>query len=458
MLNPEIWQWILLIAFGLAFVVIAPFSRTVAQFFDAQTSKGNQPGVFMLMSSLVISWIFAKSITNAANLGLGFGFVGGVAYAVYYLSFIVAGIVIYRMRVKGGFGSIHQFLETRFGRSAVIVFSVLVGFRLFNEVWSNTMVIGSYFGEAGSSPYYLAIVVFTGLTLVYTLKGGLRSSLLTDAIQMVLFGVLLFLLLGFILPKTEGGVARYVTSGSWTLSGGLNLLFAAFLQIFSYPFHDSVMTDRGFISSPKTTLISYLGAAGIGFLCIVAFSFVGIYAQFEGMEGQAAVEVSKTLGVVGMLAMNFIMVTSAASTLDSAFSSFSKLGTIDLPRKKLPTVTTGRILMVIIAIAGTVPIFFNPEILSATTVSGTMVMGLAPVFLLWRTNAGPVSFHLAVGAGMVIGIGLAAGWIPEEWVWFEGKYGDLLSANLWGSLVCFALFLIPLAIRNGKRKNDIGPG
>ena len=450
MSNPIVWQWILLGAFGVAFVLVAPFSKTVGQFFDAQTGKGKQPGIFLLMSSLVISWIFAKSITNAANLGLSYGFVGGFAYAIYYLSFIVAGVVIYRMRVKGKFGSIHEFLSTRFGRAAVIVFSVLVGFRLFNEVWSNTMVIGSYFGEAGSNPYYISILVFTGLTLLYTLKGGLRSSLLTDAIQMVLFGVLLFLLLGFILPKTEGGISRYFTSGKWELASGVNLMLAAFIQIFSYPFHDSVMTDRGFISSPRTTLISYLGAAAIGFVCIVAFSFVGIYAQFQGMEGQAAVEVSKTLGVAGMLAMNFIMVTSAASTLDSAFSSFSKLGIVDLKLKKPPTVGAGRILMLIVAAGGTLPIFFNPEILSATTVSGTMVMGLAPVFLLWRTKAGPLSFHLAVGAGVVIGIGLAAGWIPKQLIFFEGKYGDLLSANLWGSLVCFSLFLIPLAFNRTK--------
>ncbi|MEZ4932144.1 MAG: hypothetical protein R2788_08510 [Saprospiraceae bacterium] len=42
---------------------------------------------------------------------------------------------------------------------------------MFNEVWSNTMVIGSYFGEQGSSGYYSSILVFTALTLLYTLKG-----------------------------------------------------------------------------------------------------------------------------------------------------------------------------------------------------------------------------------------------------------------------------------------------
>ena len=182
-MNVLDWQWLLVTLSGLVFVLLSPLARTVQAFFSAESAQGTQPGVFMLTSSLVISWIFAKSITNAANLRLSFGLVGGVAYAIYYLSFIVAGVVIYQLRVQGGYTSIHQFLATRFGHAAVVVFSLLVGFRLYNEVWSNTMVIGSYFGDAGSANYYGSILLFTALTLAYTLKGGLRSSLLTDAIQ-----------------------------------------------------------------------------------------------------------------------------------------------------------------------------------------------------------------------------------------------------------------------------------
>lgn len=124
----------------------------------------------MLTGSLTISWIFAKSITTAANLGLEFGLVGGVAYAGYYLSFAVAGIIICKLRSAGGFTSIHHFLTDRYGRNAVALFSVLTSFRLFNEVWSNTMVIGSYFGNLGAVVYYVAIIVFTRLTLNSTVN------------------------------------------------------------------------------------------------------------------------------------------------------------------------------------------------------------------------------------------------------------------------------------------------
>ena len=138
------------------------------------------------------------------------------------------------------------------------------------------MVIGSYFGATGSAEYYVSILTFTLLTLAYTLKGGLRSSLLTDAIQMVFFGVVLMLLLGLIIPTTDNPIGTFASSGSWQMAAGVNLLLAALLQVFSYPFHDPVLTDRGFISDPKTTLKSFIWATIVGFLCIVFFSFIGI--------------------------------------------------------------------------------------------------------------------------------------------------------------------------------------
>ena len=255
----QIWQWVLVIASSLALLLISPIAKTTKDFFRG-SKIDKEPGFWLLTSSLVISWLFAKSITNAANLGLSFGIVGGIAYSAYYLSFIVAGIIIYQLRTKGKFKSIHEFLGKKFGKGAIAIFSLLIGFRLLNEVWSNTMVIGSYFGDAGTKPYYFSIIVFTILTMLYTLKGGLRSSLLTDLIQMVLFGVLLFVILGVILPKENVTITKIVNSGSWTLAGGINLLLVALIQVFSYPFHDPVMTDRGFISSPKiNTQKFYLG-------------------------------------------------------------------------------------------------------------------------------------------------------------------------------------------------------
>ncbi len=443
-MNVEIWQWGLIIVSSMILFFLSPLAKTTDQFFKATHLK-KVPNTFMLTGSLIISWIFAKSITNAANLGMDYGLVGGVAYAGYYLSFAVAGVIIYQMRTKGGFESIHHFLTSRFGKSAMQVFSILIAIRLFNEVWSNTMVIGSYFGEMGSKPYYWAILIFTSLTLAYALKGGLSSSIFTDIIQMGLFSILLSVILWSIFSEENFTIRDVATSGTWSFSLGVNLFFAAIIQSFSYPFHDPVLTDRGFLSSPKTTLKSFLWATVLGGACIVLFSIIGIYAQQQGMQGQAAVEVGKAFGVVMLLVINFIMITSAASTLDSTFSSFSKLLSVDLNLGK--NLTFGRLSMAIIAILGTIPVFFDAEILSATTISGTMVIGLTPVFVFWKLKVPKISFYLSVFSGLIFGFLLIFELMPQSIIFTDGKYADLLWINIWGILFCNLIYLLPRWIK-----------
>lgn len=433
-------QWALVLASSAGLFFISPLSKTAPEFFQGNR-KERTPNTLFLTSSLVISWLFAKSITNAANLGQSFGIVGGVAYAGYYLSFLVAGFVIVQLRNRGGYRSIHHFLESKFGRSAVVVFTFLIIIRLYNEIWSNTIVIGTYFGATGTFNYYAAIVIFTLLTLAYTLKGGMSSSIMTDVIQMALFVVLLGVILGFILPRQEGGLQPFISSGRWDLGHGLDLLLVAVIQCFSYPFHDPVLTDRGFISDTDTTLKSYLWAGLIGALCIVFFSFVGVFAKLQGLEGEAPVAVARFFGAPMLLLMNLIMVTSASSTLDSAMASFSKLISIDLSRRPVPKVSIGRLAMVGLTVLGTIPVFFDPTILSATTISGTVVLGLAPVFLFWNQKVPRLAFHLSVVGGLLLGGILSFVTLPDALLFTSGKYASLLSVNLLTSVYCFTVYL-----------------
>ena len=307
------------------------------------------------------------------------------------------------------------------------------------------MVIGSYFGETGSTAYYSVIVVFTLLTLSYALKGGLSSSIFTDVIQMGLFTVLLFIILWNIFSVESFSVEQVVISGEWTMAMGGNLLLAAILQSFSYPFHDPVLTDRGFISSPKITLQSFLWASVLGAFCILLFSIVRIFAQQQGFQGQAAVAVSKAFGTVIVLVINFIMITSAASTLDSTFASSAKLFAIDLGCSS--KISFGRWVMIAVALLGTLPIFLDAEILSATTISGTMVIGLTPTFLFWKTNAPKGSFFLSVGCGLLFGFLLVFEMFPTQFIYTTGKYAELLWVNIWGILSCFIVYFIPIWIR-----------
>ncbi len=444
-------QWAFILLSSVLIFFLAPIAKTTRDFFYG--SKNNkQPNILLLTSSLVISWIFAKSITNVANLGLNFGMVGVVSYAIYYFSFLAAGIVIYNLRVKGGFNSIHHFIGSKYGRGALYLFSVLIAIRLFNEIWSNTMVIGAYFGDTGSVSYYTSIIVFTILTLAYALKGGMSTSILTDVIQMLLFGILLTVILSFLLPAVNYELKPMLTSGEWTMAMGGNLIFVALIQCFSYPFHDPVLTDRGFITSPRITLKSFIWATVIGVSCITLFGFVGIFARLKGLNGEATVEVARFFGPVMLLMMNFIMVTSAASTLDSAFSSFSKLYNIDIWPNKTLSIKKGRLSMIALTILGTIPIFYKPEILSATTISGTMVIGLAPIFIFWKVKSPKISFYAPVIFGLLMGLLIVFNIVPKLFIFTNGKYADLLGVNTWGTVVCLLLFFLPIIFTLWKKK------
>ena len=139
------------------------------------------------------------------------------------------------------------------------------------------------------------------------------------------------------------------------------------------------------------------------------------------------------------------MISSAASTLDSTFASASKLLAIDLNIK--PTLSFGRLVMIGIAIIGTVPVFLDASILSATTISGTMVIGLAPVFTLWNMKTPKISFYASVFAGIIFGFLLVFKTFPSSLILTTGKYANLLWINIWGSFICFILYLLPIWIK-----------
>ena len=233
-----------------------------------------------------------------------------------------------------------------------------------------------------------------------------------------------------------------VLSGSWTLSGGVDLILVALLQVFSYPFHDPVMTDRAFITEPGKMFRSFTLAGILGVLFILLFSFVGIFNRVEGVGGNATINTAAAFGLPLLFMMNIMMLTSGCSTIDSTFSSIGKLVSLDvLPGWKVDKVFLARASMVLLGILGNLMLYAKPAILSATTVSGTMVIGLTPVFLLsgWR-RAGAVSYHASVWLGLFFGLGLSLQWFHSAIG--DGKYGTLLWVNLVGISLCFAVYLL----------------
>ena len=164
-------------------------------------------------------------------------------------------------------------IRDSYGVLAAFCFSAAILVRLFNEVWSNTSVVGAYYGESGSTPFVVAALLFTAITVGYCCWGGMRGSIITDVAQAILFAVLLVGVLVWIVPQDNP--VDYVTSGVWSLEGGVDFIIGAGLQCLSYGFHDAVLTDRGFICEEKKMLRSFVVAGLLGFLAIVLFSLIG---------------------------------------------------------------------------------------------------------------------------------------------------------------------------------------
>lgn len=462
--------WALLAGYGwFIFRVVqttTPTKVSASEFFEGQSQRGQAPGLWLLVSSAAISWIFAKSIDNAASLGSAFGVAGGIGYAIYYLSFVTAAVALYYIRVRGGHRSIPDFLVSKYGKVCARLFLLAIAIRLLNEVWSNTKVFSLYFGPEGSTGYWIAALLVTAFTVYYSLLGGLRSSLLTDGAQMVLAAVLLVVILVVLGP---GLVSQGLPPVDRETSlAGLTFCGLAFVQIFSYPFHDPVMTDRAFITSPRLMVKGFMLAGLISGGFIFLFSGVGLYARAFGVEGHPTLAVPALFGLPMLLVFNAIMLTSAGSTLDSTFSSVAKLGARDWNnRRGAPTemqAYLGRWWIVAIAVLGNLPLLsiylgdrVGPAIIQATTISGTMVMGLAPIFLLaFIRRAGRLSFHLAFWPGLTFGIlrvlenALGTTIFPTWMALGTGKYALDLGVNVYGLMICVGGYLLGAALNRSR--------
>ncbi|KAJ8600583.1 hypothetical protein CTAYLR_008171 [Chrysophaeum taylorii] len=440
---------------------------------DNATDRGSQ---LLVGSSAFISWIFAKSITNSSKQGGRYGAVGGFAYAAWYFAFPAAACVCYQLRKKGyrslpeaihdKYGTtacllfagcvLYRLYNEVWSNSRVI--ADFFGRETRNVVADD----GTTDTIDASDPWWAAAILSTALPLVYVFAGGMRSSLISDTAQAAVAIVFLVVVLAAIQAERSrnSNLRSWAKSQSrWSmfefevvpdrsmlsLKGGMDLFALGAIQgALSYPFFDPVLTDRCFLADPKTMA----RAVALGGFCaawfITLFGLIGTHGNMLGqciaadacsdnelkganlgdVQTGAPAAVSKTLGTGVYTLVNIIMVTSGISTLDSTFTSVAKLCGPDLHGflevgKPMPIadatskhVIIGRVAMIVVAIAGTLPLLDNPAELDATTVAGTIVAGLGgPIWMLaliprammWKGRR-PLAFVVPVLVCGVIGV------------------------------------------------------
>lgn len=389
-------------------LVVAPRRVSADGFFAGVDGGGAAPGLGTLVLSQVTTWIFARSLMNAAILGYYFGIAGTLAYTVYYGSFLTGGYIVARLRSEGG-RSVQGWLGARFGPGATVCYNVVIALRLLSEVFANLLVIGLIAGAvlpAMPQASAAAILGFAGLALAYAALGGLRASLRTDVVQMAFFlGVLALALHALIFSPGFSLSAVLSAPGTAGSGPGWVLMAVAALQVFSYPVHDPVMMDRGFLADPRTTRLSFLHAFWISALCILGFGLFGVQAGLVGaaFEGELLMTWRTMFGPEVFLLLISALLVSALSTLDSALTSAARLSVEEL--RLLPrTARGGRIAMIAFAIAGTVLTLAGSQTLfDAVAVSGTASMFLTPVLvvsLVLGRHLAPAAYFVAFAASV----------------------------------------------------------
>ena len=442
---------IVLISVALASFALAPRTSGHESFFFGTSPSGSRPGVWTLTLSQVTTWIFARSLLNAAILGYVFGIAGSLAYAAYYLSFLSGGWVIDRLRFRHGAKNIQRFLHARFGRLGTISFNLLVSIRLISEVFANLLVVGIVFGTTGSLGYTLSILAVAGVTLAYSMRGGLHASLRTDVLQFSLLAVLLAVLFVMMLWSPNFSVPEILASSPELASPGWVLLLVALLQVPSYPLHDPVMTDRGFLTDRDTTRRSFVHAFWISTLLILAFGLLGVFAGLHRSGEEAFMDtLSRLMGPAAMFLLGLALVISAASTMDSTFTSTAKLAVLDMGLGKRST-ADGRIAMAVFALLGLLMVFFGTQdLFAAVAVSGTAAMFLTPV-IIWSIALNRRVVPAALGVAVLAAVAAAILYFLESaghvnWIGSLSGLGHNYYKLLLLNLIALGIGLLAFAL------------
>lgn len=432
----------------LASLLVAPRRASVEGFFGGANAAGRAPGLWVLVLSQVTTWIFARSLMNAAILGYFYGIAGTVAYAAYYGSFLTGGFIVGHLR-RGGARSVQDWLNGQFGRVGTGAYNLVIGLRLLSEVFANLLVVALIFEAVWPGSGTLAVLIVAALGFAYSAWGGLSAALRTDVVQMLVFLVVFGLALGALLlsPGFELGAVLSAPGVSGPYNGWV-LLVVALLQVFSYPAHDPVMMDRGFLADEATTRASFLHAFWISTLCIIGFGFFGIQASLTG----AAYE-GELIGTWGLMFPGWIFVAlmlsllvSALSTLDSALASAARL-MVEEWRIAPRSLMGGRLVMAGFMTLGALLTFWgNATLFDAVAVSGTASMFLTPVLLVGLVAGRRIAVwsYLAAFAAAMFGatVYFARGWAPVAALLPEGhKYEQLLAICVLVLLAGFAAVL-----------------
>jgi Na+/proline symporter len=195
----------LVIVISLIFTFIGLVYSKKHQSINSYLTANRNMGFFSLTTSLVASalgaWILFGPASAATWGGIGavIGYALGTAFPMIFLIYL--GKKIRTEFPKGS--TLIEFLRKRFGKSLFKLILLMTIFYMFVFLCAEITAVAILINYISDTELWITSLVILIATLTYTLYGGLRASIFTDNIQMIVI-VCLFLILVFYLTSFTG--------------------------------------------------------------------------------------------------------------------------------------------------------------------------------------------------------------------------------------------------------------
>jgi len=186
---------LLIIAVSLLFAVIGILYSRKHQDLSNYLTAGRNVGTTSLTTSLVASalgaWILFGPASAATWGGIGsvIGYSLGTAFPMIALIFL--GKKIRNDFPKGN--TLTEFIHHKFGKNLFKLILILTIFYMFIFLCAEVTAVSMLVNYISGTPLWLTATLVIVTTLIYTLYGGLRASILTDNIQFFIVLILLFI-------------------------------------------------------------------------------------------------------------------------------------------------------------------------------------------------------------------------------------------------------------------------
>ena len=186
---------VLIIAISLLFAFLGINHTKKFKGLNNYLTANRNIGVFSLTTSLTASalgaWILFGPASAATWGGIGavIGYSLGTAFPLFFLIYL--GKKIRNEFPKGS--SLIEFMRRKFGKSLFKLILLMTIFYMFIFLCAEVTAISVLINYISGTEFWITALVVLSSTLIYTLYGGLKASIFTDNIQMIVIGVLLII-------------------------------------------------------------------------------------------------------------------------------------------------------------------------------------------------------------------------------------------------------------------------